>query len=375
MTEIEMNPFETGSAVKGDLFFNREQLLSKIDTFLYHSKDATLILYGQRRIGKTSLLRKIQEKILLKKGKVTLFDLQNKADFVLPHLLTDFMKQIAVDFHLKVNIKEEIKKQDDIEDFFINNFLSLISDQLKMNENIVFLFDEFDVIGSYTDICESPVNKDSAHHLFLPYVINILKREYPIKFIFAVGCNYRDLDLSRYKELIKFGKKEEIGYFPCKELETMITSLTRDTIPFDKDAIDLLYMITSGQPYFAQCLASAAFDEACSRGEKKISSLLIRNQLDTALSSYGGGVIWLWDSFSAEEKILLYLIAIISKKELPVNEKTIDEYAATYNVKPAVLNIHSLLNRLRNLKIIKKDKNNFYQYYVEYFKEWILNNT
>ena len=254
-----MNPFITGSSVKGDLFFNREELLSKIDAFLNYSKDATFILYGQRRIGKTSLLRKIQEKVLKNKGKVTLFDLQNKADIELPNLLIDFMKQLVVDFHLTINIKEEIKKlnNNDIENFFLNQFLSLITDTLNTNENLVFLFDEFDVIGSYTDICENPINKNTSHHRFLPYLIDILKKEYQIKFIFTVGCNYKDMDLSRYKELIKFGKKEEIEYFSREKLKTMIVHLTENTIVFEREAINTLYEITAGQPYFAQCLATS----------------------------------------------------------------------------------------------------------------------
>jgi len=54
------NPFNTGSPARDTDFFGRSSMMEDIRSFVQNRSQYTMLIYGQRRIGKTSLLRRIQ---------------------------------------------------------------------------------------------------------------------------------------------------------------------------------------------------------------------------------------------------------------------------------------------------------------------------
>jgi len=74
------NPFINGSPARGRDFCGRASIMEDIHSFVKNESQYTLLIYGQRRIGKTSLLRKIQYEYKSSgHEKCVYFNLQNMA--------------------------------------------------------------------------------------------------------------------------------------------------------------------------------------------------------------------------------------------------------------------------------------------------------
>ena len=81
-SSIIYNPFNLGGPARGEDFYNRKEILQSIQTFIYSSPHEThLLVTGQRRIGKTSLLRRIQD-ITEDSIHAVYYDLQDKAQYL-----------------------------------------------------------------------------------------------------------------------------------------------------------------------------------------------------------------------------------------------------------------------------------------------------
>ncbi|MCK4763980.1 MAG: leucine-rich repeat domain-containing protein [Candidatus Aminicenantes bacterium] len=372
---MRQNPFVTSDAALGKDFFGREKEINEIKRFLDKKKESNLLIYGQRRIGKTSLLRKIQEKVKNSKfGKAVFFDLQNKARYEISMLLFDLAVQICVDVEANISFSKDDFIEAGFKSYFKDVFLPKVFETLPEDRQLVLLFDEFDTLGELEGVGGDPKVTDIAYHKFIPYIEAMKERNnFPLKFIFAVGRNYKDLDENRYGQITKTGRKIELTYFAKEELEDLL-KLSDDVLPFEKDAVNRLYEFTSAHPFFSQCLASSAFEAADDLGQRTISREIVERQFIPALNSYGGGVRWFWDSFPANDKVILYLMALIKQDEKQISEKNIRSEAVRLSLGPAIHKLDDILEKSINNNVIKKaaSKQVHYEFYVEFFRKWIL---
>lgn len=94
---LPLNPYVAGNPV-GDspAFVGRADVLREVLRVLRRSQDNTIVLYGQRRIGKTSILQHLAAQ-LPGEGKYypVYFDLQDKADWPLGRVLRGLARTIA----------------------------------------------------------------------------------------------------------------------------------------------------------------------------------------------------------------------------------------------------------------------------------------
>jgi hypothetical protein len=94
---IPVNPYVAGNPV-GDspAFIGRADVLREVLRVLRRSQDNAIVLYGQRRIGKTSILQHLAA-WLPREGPYcpVYFDLQDKADWPLDRVLQALARNIA----------------------------------------------------------------------------------------------------------------------------------------------------------------------------------------------------------------------------------------------------------------------------------------
>ena len=83
------NPYIAGNPLRGEaVFIGRMDLLREVQSLLRRPKSNAIVLYGQRRIGKTSILFELEQK-LAETGQYlpVYFDLHDKSDLSLPDIL------------------------------------------------------------------------------------------------------------------------------------------------------------------------------------------------------------------------------------------------------------------------------------------------
>ncbi len=71
---MKKNPFIYYEPVKGDDFYNREEIIKKIERITFRSKSqGNVWLVGERQVGKTSLLQKIYHLYLDNNPEIELY--------------------------------------------------------------------------------------------------------------------------------------------------------------------------------------------------------------------------------------------------------------------------------------------------------------
>ncbi|MGR3317994.1 MAG: hypothetical protein ACUZ8O_05890 [Candidatus Anammoxibacter sp.] len=374
--KTDLNPFIVGMPVWGDDFFGREDIVNSVTRFISSSNQYNYLIYGQRRIGKTSLLRKLEKEICPAKDVLAVyFNLQDKANAPLHILLHELAKHIVAVLDVNIDLPHEIFVKESASDYMQNVFFAELINRLPSGKPLVLLFDEFDVIGEAGNIRDEKVVGVRSYEQFIPFLTRLLghvrDNDLNIKFIFAIGRNYKDLNSDRYGQITKFNEQIELKYFD-KATVLALLQKTADAIPFTPESGDRLFELTSGQPYFTQALAGKTFEHAQEVKAECITLEMVNKCVPTAVKSYAGGVLWIWDTLRPADQVILYLMALSAENDTPVSKKNIKDKAVNMLLEPAIRELDEIIAGLLNINFIKKN-NNSYLFATTFFREWIIN--
>jgi replication-associated recombination protein RarA len=97
MPPATINPYIAGDPVgETHAFIGRTDILNELFNMLNHPKHNAIVLYGQRRIGKTSVLQYLQAELIAKGNYCPIyFDLQDKATWPLEKVVKYLARAIA----------------------------------------------------------------------------------------------------------------------------------------------------------------------------------------------------------------------------------------------------------------------------------------
>jgi branched-chain amino acid transport system substrate-binding protein len=143
---LPLNPYIAGPAIRErKAFFGREDVFREVMKVLRHQHNNAIVLYGQRRIGKTSVLLQLESR-LADDGEFTpiYFDLQDKAAKPLSELLYEIALIIAAQTGQATPNHNDF---DDTGNYFRHTFLPAVAGTAGVGR-LVLLFDEFDVMDN-----------------------------------------------------------------------------------------------------------------------------------------------------------------------------------------------------------------------------------
>ena len=151
----QRNPYILGRPVDQGLLFGRGFLFSDIRDYLQQHKQV-IVLYGQRRIGKSSVVRNITNELKDCQDKFAFvtFSLEYHSQQSLGRILAELAKEIISDLSLEeenINLPKirDLERNDGV---FSNEFLPQVYQALK-GKNLVLLLDDFDIfINNHPEI-------------------------------------------------------------------------------------------------------------------------------------------------------------------------------------------------------------------------------
>jgi hypothetical protein len=265
------NPYVAGPAIeKGSLYVGREQELKQIKGALIgQSQDSIPLILGIRRIGKTSLLKRLMEDQDIKRHYVPVFlDLQDMAE---SDTAADFLKRICAKIHEQCGERWKLpfsrisfESQDPFE-VFEKYMLNISSAPGTLR--ILLVIDEFEKLVSNLNkwtvrIRESGEAPDPRSAL-VPEVFGALRKAMlhatRISFIVA-GTPQIKSSLQDY-ESRWFGLMTPIILKPLDEDEAKKLILP-EMIPYKvaSEAVDEVIYMTGRQPYLIQLMCKHLFN-------------------------------------------------------------------------------------------------------------------
>jgi hypothetical protein len=357
------NPYIAGNPVRGQSHFvGRTEILGDVLRLLHNPNANAIALYGQRRIGKTSILFQLEEQ-LAESGKYlpVYFDLHDKADLSLAQILFRLAGQIAryVDVpHL------ELADFDAEGTYFHSVFLP---DAIKQTrKQLILLFDEFDVL-------DRPY-KGQVGATFLPYLRRWIAGAYRVHFVLAMGRRPEDLS-ARMLNAFKQVQSHHVSLMDLSEsLAIVRLSEQNQTLYWSDGGINRVCYWTQGHPYLTQLLCSevweAAYDENPAEppmADAKDVDLAVEATLEQGANAFQ----WIWNGLPPAEKVLM--AAMAGSGNLCVIDEELGELLRQKGVGLNQRELDSALARLGRWDLLRRDGCG-YRFSIPLLQRWIAEN-
>ncbi len=338
------NPYLPGTPLRShsDLFYGREQLFNFIaDNAGGWSQRNVLILIGQRRTGKTSLLLRL-EKQLPDNLLPVYIDCQSLG--VVPgmgNLFHDLAWLIADALAVR-DIEIDVPDPDIWEanptHTFQRQFLPQAQSLMPPNATLLLVFDEFEVF-------EHLVNDGILPPTFFNFMRHLMQHSQGLSFIFVGTRRLEEMGADYWSVLFNIALYERIDYLTEEAAVRLITEPVAPNLVYDDLALDKILRVTTGHPYFVQLVCYTLVKQANERGKGYVTISDVNDGLDEMLSLGEVHFAYLWQRSTPTERALLTAVAHMDS-DLAFHPEDFLEFLGKYNIHATPSEVTAALQRL-----------------------------
>ncbi|MDM8562666.1 tetratricopeptide repeat protein, partial [Candidatus Marithioploca araucensis] len=363
--EQPKNPYVIGNSVgNSPAFVGRADVLREVLTVLRHHKHNAILLFGQRRIGKTSVLRELEAKLPTQGDFLTIFfDLQDQSRRSLGDVLQALANKIS-DNLPNVNSNLDNHPEEAFRDWLVN----VVSKSLP-EKRVVLLLDEFDALASS--------DEQGATNAFFPYLRGLLENIEPekINFVFAVGRNAKDLNEiagSLFKGIIS----QRVSLLKRDDTIKLIhLAKINNSLRWSKEAIERIWQQTNGHPFITQCLCYTLWNAANENEPNQVPEISLEHvdkAIPDTLEKSESAFEWLWAGLGPAEQVVA--AALASAGAEPKNEKQLKHLLHESGVQIIIQELQDAPRILQDWDLIEETDEKKYRFRVELLRRWIAEN-
>jgi ABC-type branched-subunit amino acid transport system substrate-binding protein len=313
------NPYIIGGRITDtNRFFGREEFFNDINYYLKTDNVKLILLHGQRRIGKSSVIAQIPGKLGTDEFVFISFDFQDTVNSshqkIIHSIAIGIIEKIETKNEILTHLAENILTNIEI---FSREFLPTVYQQLG-NKKLVLLWDEFDVLT------ERDTESDTDSNNFCDYILQLQKRDQKLFIIPVVGRHISKLPklVSSLREALNI----EIGLLKKEDTQKLIIQPDQNVLNYEEEAIEAIFQLSAGHPYVTQCICSAIYNLARDRYNQtnvlpqSINGHDVESIVDEAIESAEGGLDWFWGGLTTEQQVIFAAAAEARNIAIQENE-------------------------------------------------------
>lgn len=364
------NPYIVGNPIKSrEMFFGREDDFEFIKRKLEGgAKNYIIVLCGERRSGKTSILFQILMGQLGARFLPILVDMQTMAGV---QNEGEFFQRVARDV-VKALQLEELKLSD-------YDFLSsqaspyqvmehMLDDirRLQPEKSILFLVDEYELVDSKIEEGALSVN-------FVHFLSGILESERRVSFVFT-GSQKIEQRQNRYWNVL-LGKSiyRNVSFLRKPDTLRLITEPVQEYIRYDPAVVERIYRLTSGQPFYTQVVCQNLIDYLNVHQTGNVTPEILDAIVQEILENPLPQMIYFWNNLTNNKKLVLSLMAeILTHPDEWISPEDIRKVSSRkeYGIHASIQAINTTLENLFHSEIVAKTDDR-YSFQVDLFRLWI----
>ena len=351
------NPFVAGNPLQPrdhELFKGRRDIVTAIEEHIINpDRSTTLLLYGRRRIGKTSTLLNLPR--LLSSQFVPVFiDFQDakwrESDAVFCYQLTHSLVEELLEQNASFGLNEP-----QLEQFELHPFTALdealdrvekIAQQLE--KSILLTFDEYERL-------EGGLKTDRLTTAILDQLRHIVQHREGITVLFSGSHRFEELHGIAWSDYLINVKTLELSFLPEQDARDLLTEPVPELV-YHPGAIERVLALTHCQPYLLQAVAFELVNSLNSQNRLEAQVEDIEAAAEKVLVGAQAYFDYTWrEECSEEEKAVLRALAANGATHLSVSQ---DPKA-----------VRSLCH-----KDILEKVGQQHRFTIELFRRWIVNN-
>ncbi|MDM8560383.1 ATP-binding protein [Candidatus Parabeggiatoa sp. HSG14] len=360
------NPYIIDNPVSdNNAFIGRSNILHEVYRVLEHPKNNVIVLYGQRLVGKTSILQYLTAQ-LPNQGNYcpVYFDLQDKATLPLGQVITELAQRIASALN---QTPPDLEEQPDT--FFQETWLPNVLQNLPKETALVLLFDEFDELTL-------PQPEQAGESLF-PYLRQFLDSNLKnLNFVFAIGRHADDLDnmaVSLFRGIPPIKHLSLLNQENTKKLVRL--SETNHSLNWPDEAVESVWRYTQGHPFLIQQVCFHVWAQAYEKTPKTIPNVIpadVENVVFDVLDASRNRLEWLWKGLPPAERVVVSALAEAGSQH-KISEQTLEKWLYESGVRVVIRELQNAPRLLQDWDFLEAIEGG-YQFRVELLRRWIKEN-
>jgi len=362
-----VNPYITNKPVgNSPAFIGRTDKLREVEQMLRSPDDNTVVLYGQRHIGKSSLLQHLTSQLpTFGKYYPIYFNLQNKATWSLEQVVNKLAASIA---HVLKQAAPDLGEQPEAE--FIDILPKLLQ-SLPKKTTLVLLFDEFEV--------QPYLKENHAGSCFFPYLRQLLNVPRPtLKFIFAMGRDVEDIDKMAVYLFRGIPPITYLSLLNRQETEKILRlSEANGSLNWQQQAVESVWKYTHGHPFLTQKIGFQLWEHLYNQEQElpetvpTVAPRDVENVIFDVLETSRKTFEWLWDGLPPAGRIVASALAEAGPK--PINEQCLGTWLSENGIRVFIEELRKTPRLLQDWDWLKFTDDG-YIFSVELVRRWIREN-
>jgi basic membrane protein A len=341
-----LNPYIAGSPVTdANMFFGREDIFDWIRHSLAGQyADHILVIHGQRRVGKTSVLKQLPHRLPDRYIPV-FFDLQGRTRTTLDRFLwwlaREIVRVLKQDRELVLPLPEQEAFSKDLE-YLESHFLPELR-RLLPEHTLLLTFDEFDTL-------EEEEARETLGQPLTETLRRLMGRE-GLNFIFSIGSSGRKLEnmQASYTEFFKAALYKKVSFLAQPEAYHLITRPVEGVLEYQPAAVRAIYEITSGHPYFTQLVCHELFALCQRTGQRTVSAADVSGVLDEVVERGTVNLKFVWDEAAELERWTLAGLAHSGEK---LESRALGDFLRKQRVRFSPPDLEAALIHLREKDVL-----------------------
>ncbi len=347
------NPYLPGTPLRRSsaIFFGRQDLFDFIaDNAGRQPHRNVLILVGQRRTGKTSILLRLAEHLPANQLPVYI-DCQSLGVMPgMPALLYDLAWTIADALAARgidLDVPEPALWQDEPTRFFQRQFLPLVHALLPEDTTLLLVFDEFEAF-------QNLVQDGILPPTLFPYLRHLMQHSEALSFVFVGSRRLEEMSADYWSVLFNIALYQKIGYLAEEVAKRLIQEPVAPNLVYDDLAIDKILRVTAGHPYFLQLVCYTLVKQANSKRRSYVTISNVNAALDEMLSLGEMHFAYLWQRSTYAEKALLTAVSHMMDQDISCHPADMVQYLEPYGIHLTPAEVTAALKRLVERDILQE---------------------
>jgi tetratricopeptide (TPR) repeat protein len=362
------NPYVAGRALSdARSFFGREDVFRLVETVLSQSHQNAIVLFGQRRIGKTSVLLRLRHHLPFPPFRPVYFDLMDRARKPLGSVLYELAVTIAAEFDAPAPDEAHFTPTGD---GFREHFLPQFLQKLEAGVRPVILFDEFDVLDV---AAEENLPETAAARAFFPFLRRLMESQPRFAFVFVVGRKAEDLSIN-VKATFKAARYQRISVLDAMSARDLVSLAERDgTLRFTPAAVERLLSVTSRHPYFTQLMCQLLFDQAYG-ASPVIAPLVDVDDVEAAIPKAleaGENIFeWVWDGLPPAERVIFSAVAEVTGEKEVITEEELTAVLQRHGIRILIRELELAPKTLIEWEMLRRVDGG-YCFFIDLMRRWV----
>lgn len=363
---IRTNPYIVGNPVREkEMFFGREDDFQFIRKNLERrDSGACIVLCGERRSGKTSILYQVLNGRLGEHFVPVLIDLQlygNVSDDI------DFYGRMASE------IEESLRKRGiciqpagDVGGRLRLEFILNELSGMGGGRKYLLLFDEYEIL-------ETLIENDALHRATIDYLSGILEKYPSFSYVLTGSTRLEDRRTPYWRHLIGKSLCRKISFLTRADTLRLILEPLKGQVFYEEGVPERIWRLTAGQPFYTQAVCMNVVDHLNEISRNLVGAAELAAVTDQILENPLPQMLYFWESFEYPEKLVLSLLAEALKDaedwvDVPALQAHADsiEFSEPLDVEGTNKALESLFAR----EMLNRGGEGF-QFRMDLFRPWI----